>query len=155
MRGAGGGQGRGRFDMAFVRANMEGILDPRAVYGPQREEVPNLRNPRMGGFGGEREWPFFFWKAVYVRGYRAAVRRATGDERRHHEWRHIARLWLKWVDEVVVLMNMSAKAERDHEVAEAKLSGLLFNLEGTMLAGRYQEGLLPRVPLSGLERYIQ
>lgn len=142
-----------RFDMDAVRANMDSILDPSAVYGPQREEVPSLRNPRMGGFGGEEEWPFFFWKAVYVQGYRAAIRRSLGDERRHHEWRHIAGLWLNVVDAVVERQLAVEKASQELDVAEAKLAWLIDNLQDQVIGGVHTYGLVPRVPLSGLKRF--
>lgn len=145
--------GRGRFDMDAVRANVDSILDPSAVFGPEQEEVPSLRNPRMGGFGGEQEWPFFFWKAVYVQGYRAAIRRTLGDERRHHEWRHIAGLWLKVVDAVVQRQTEVHRASVELDIAEAKLAWLVDNLEDQVIGGVHTYGLVPRVPLSGLKRF--
>ena len=144
---------RTRFDMKRVVENMEEILDPSPYFGPAVEEVPSLKNRLHGGFGGEDEWPFFFWKAVHVQGYRAAVRRATGDERRHYTWRHLAKLWLNVVDAVVERMQDVQNAKAELELAESKLTWLISNLEDQMVAGHFTYGLVPGVPLSGLKRF--
>lgn len=144
---------RPRFDMNAVVEHMDEILDPSPYYGPAVEEVPSLKNRRGGGFGGEDEWPFFFWKAVYVQGYRAAVRRATGDERRHYTWRHLAKLWLNIVDAVVERIKEVQDATGALELAESKLAWLVSNLEDQMVAGKFSYGLVPAVPLSGLKKF--
>ena len=88
-----------------------------------------------------------------MQGYRAAIRRSLGDERRHHEWRHIAGLWLNVVDAVVERQLAVEKASQELDVAEAKLAWLIDNLQDQVIGGVHTYGLVPRVPLSGLKRF--
>jgi len=54
------------------------------------------------GYGGSKEWPFDFARAVEQQGYRMGIKRAILNKKDYNwDWRKKAALWMVEVDDVV------------------------------------------------------
>jgi len=135
---------------------VELILDPRMSEADDEYDPRGklLAHEDARGYGGEEEWPFWFWKAVAVGGYRTGIRRAVRNPFYAANWRYAANIWLEWVDRIVDAQKAVEESSVSLQVAESRLAELVWAV--TRKPANWLEGgtVLPFVK-EGLKDYIE
>jgi len=82
-------------DAFLAQQDTPGTHRPDVSFAPRGLLEPGYLRP---GYGGTKQWPFDFYKALTEDGYRRGIQRALGNRAFNSVWRHVAREWMNDVE---------------------------------------------------------